>query len=360
MIIPRLSLKKLSLRQRLIVTIGLIMLVCQLISVFWLWHESEEQIQLLVSSALENIDNARYIRQEVHEAIASLLLPTLAMLLLSMVLCYQSVKWLTQPLIELRHQLEARTADNLNPIILKSNVVEVEAVITEINQLVSRLTTTLDNERLFTADVAHELRTPLAGVRLHLELLENKQPINVTLLIQRLDQMTASVSQLLQLARVSQSFSAGNYQTVWLRKDVILPLYSELEEMAAQRQQHLILPPGTMDVSVLGDAALLRMLLRNLTENAHRYSPVGGKIILNIGSHQTPELSVEDEGEGIDENKSSELSRAFVRMDSRYGGSGLGLSIVSRITQLHNGQFSLKNRIGHKGCKANVRLRPAE
>ncbi|MFG7496157.1 histidine kinase dimerization/phospho-acceptor domain-containing protein, partial [Klebsiella pneumoniae] len=87
----------------------------------------------------------------------------------------------------------------------------------------------LDRERLFTAYVAHELRTPLAGLRLHLELLAKVHGMGVDPLIQRLDQMTTSISQLLQLARVGQSFSAGSYQQVLLLDDVVKPLQDELE-----------------------------------------------------------------------------------------------------------------------------------
>ncbi|WP_315969051.1 histidine kinase dimerization/phospho-acceptor domain-containing protein, partial [Klebsiella pneumoniae] len=85
------------------------------------------------------------------------------------------------------------------PIVLSESVPEVTAVTTALNQLVFRLNLTLDRERLFTADVAHELRTPLAGLRLHLELLAKVHGMGVDPLIQRLDQMTTSISQLLQL-----------------------------------------------------------------------------------------------------------------------------------------------------------------
>ncbi|MFK9883066.1 histidine kinase dimerization/phospho-acceptor domain-containing protein, partial [Klebsiella pneumoniae] len=168
------------------------------------------------------------------------------------------------------------------PIVLSESVPEVTAVTTALNQLVSRLNLTLDRERLFTADVAHELRTPLAGLRLHLELLAKVHGMGVDPLIQRLDQMTTSISQLLQLARVGQSFSAGSYQQVLLLDDVVKPLQDELEAMLAQRQQRLLLTDIENEAVVSGDATLIRVILRNLVENAHRYSPEGSTIRVSV------------------------------------------------------------------------------
>ncbi|HGN9373657.1 TPA: two-component system sensor histidine kinase PmrB [Citrobacter pasteurii] len=346
----------LPLRQRLMLTIGLILLVFQLISTFWLWHESTEQIQLFEQALRENRNNDRHIMHEIREAIASLIVPGIFMVSLTLIICYQAVRRITRPLADLQQELETRTADNLAPINIRSSTIEIQAVVTALNHLVTRLTTTIDNERLFTADVAHELRTPLSGVRLHLELLSKTHNVDVTPLITRLDQMMDSVSQLLQLARVGQSFSAGNYQHVKLLEDVILPSYDELSTMLDQRQQTLLLPASAEDVIVRGDVTLLRMLLRNLVENAHRYSPEGTNITINLNAEQNAIMAVEDEGPGIDESKCGELSKAFVRMDSRFGGIGLGLSIVSRITQLHRGQFFLQNRPGASGTRAWVVL----
>lgn len=347
-----------SLRQRLLLAIGAILIVCQLVSVFWLWHESKEQIQLLVESALHNRNHHKSIEHEIREAVASLLVPSLLIVGLALALCYQAVKMITRPLATLQRELENRTPDNLCPVALDSRISEVDAVTQAINQLVERLNVTLERERLFTADVAHELRTPLAGLRLHLELLSRSKNIDVDPLLQRLDQMTDSVVQLLQLARVGQSFSAGSYQHVWLIRDVVMPLREELERMLSTRQQRLQLPETTEDIQVLGDATLLRVVLRNLTENAHRYSPEKAVITLRVSQDPDPVLAVEDEGPGIDESQSGELSKAFVRMDNRYGGSGLGLSIVSRIAQLHDGQFFLHNRTPHPGVRAWLRLQP--
>ena len=342
--------KNWTMRHRLLLTIGAILAVCQLISVFWLWHESQEQIQLLVASAIEGHNNQKHIEHEVREAVASLLIPSLLIIGLALYISLLAVKKITRPLSRLQQELESRTPDNLRPIALP----EVTAVTTAINQLVSRLNLTLDRERLFTADVAHELRTPLAGLRLHLELLAKVHGVSVAPLIQRLDQMTNSINQLLQLARVGQSFSAGSYQQVRLKEDVIEPLRSELETMLEQRQQKLVVSDKEGEAIVSGDATLVQVILRNLVENAHRYSPTGSTIKVSIAPGSTPVLAVEDEGPGIDEAKSGELSKAFVRMDSRYGGIGLGLSIVTRIAQLHDAQFFLHNRQPGPGVRAWV------
>ncbi len=92
--------------------------------------------------------------------------------------------------------------------------------------------------------------------------------------------------------------------------------------MLETRQQTLLLPESAADVVVRGDATLLRMLLRNLVENAHRYSPEGTHITIHISADPDAIMAVEDEGPGIDESKCGKLSEAFVRMDSRYGGIG--------------------------------------
>lgn len=338
-----------SMRRRLLLTLGLILVVCQLISVFWLWHESKEQIQLLVQGIIHRHSNHNHIRREVHEAVASLLIPSLIIIALALWLCLHAVNRITRPLRTLQQELNARTTANLQPITLAPSVSEIEAVTGAINQLVERLNQTLERERLFTADVAHELRTPLAGLRLHLELLAKSHSVPVDPLLLRLDQMTGSITQLLHLARVGQSFSAGSYQQVALAADVVEPLREELETMLLSRGQMLKVVTPEQDSRVSGDATLLRLLVRNLVENAHRYSPPGSVITVSAGEGT---LAVEDEGPGIDESKSGELSKAFVRMDSGHGGFGLGLSIVTRIAQLHDAQLFLHNRKPGPGAKA--------
>lgn len=354
------SVRQWPMRHQLLLAIGLILIVFQLISVFWLWHESKEQIELEVAMLIHNHNNVKHIRHEVHEAIASLLVPSVVIIGLALYLCLQAVKRITRPLADLQQELDRRTPGNLQPIYLQQTTVEVEAVTKAINQLVENLTQTLDRERLFTADVAHELRTPLAGLKLHLELLEKTQKLSLAPLIQRLDQMTESVAQLLLLARVGQSFSAGSYQQVNLLSDVLEPLKDELETMLEVRAQKLVIAEPTPTVTVAGDATLLRLMVRNLVENAHRYSPQSTTITLSLVKDSKPMLIVQDEGPGIDESKVGELSQAFVRMDSRYGGIGLGLSIVTRIAQLHEAAFFLQNREDTTGTRAWIEFLPTK
>lgn len=341
-----------SMRWRLILMLALILLTCQLMSVFWLWHESQEQIGFLVNETLSAKARNEHVENEIREAIASLLLPSLVMLVFTLVLSFWAISWVIRPLRTLQHSLSQRSADNLSALPPHSDMEEVASVTNTLNQLLGRLDRTLQQERLFTADAAHELRTPLAGIRLHLELLAARGITEATVLTERIDQLMHVVEQLLMLSRAGQALASGHYQTHQWQRDILSPLLPEAEELVAQRQQQLTLDVQG-DAGIQGDAILLRLLLRNLLENASRYSPEGSCITLQI--HALPagsDIAVIDQGPGIDEALASNLTQAFRRMDQRYGGSGLGLNIVQRIVQLHRGELQLVNRAEKSGLIA--------
>ncbi|MCI4186112.1 two-component system sensor histidine kinase PmrB [Dickeya dianthicola] len=345
-----------SIRTRLILTLGCILLACQLLSVIWLWHESEEQIQLLVEQTLTAKNLNQDIALEVNEAIASLSIPSLVMVVASLLMCAHAVNWITRPLMILQDELHNRTAENLDPLQQRSDVTEVAAVIASMNQLFTRFSESLRRDRLFASNVAHELRTPLAGIRLSLELHEQTHHIDCQPLIKRVDHLTKTIEQLLLLARVGNELAAGHYESVSLIDDVIAPKQEELEQMAAIRHQQLDWQSDAQDGTVLGNVTLLQLLLRNLVENAYRYGPEHSTITVRVTPHACGgcELIVADEGPGINESQVGELTRAFVRLDTRYGGIGLGLSIVTRIVQLHHGEFFLENRRDRTGTQARV------
>ncbi|MBG6246043.1 two-component system sensor histidine kinase BasS [Candidatus Symbiopectobacterium sp. 'North America'] len=347
-----------SMRWRLIIALGCILLTCQLISVAWLWHESKEQIEFLVDKTMSEHARNDHIAKKIRESIASLSIPSLVMVLASLFLSIQAVNWITRPLSRLAAELGNRSAENLEPIADYQQVEEIAAVTRSMNQLFVRLNETLERERQFTADVAHKLRTPLAGIRLHLELQQQRHGVDCQPLISRIDTMTRTVEQLLQLASAAVAFSSGHYQQISLAQDVIVPIQDAVEEMASQRNQRIDWQISEEEVAIQGDATLLQLLLRNLIENAHRYSPPESTITLRLTADPEITLQVRDQGPGIDESKVGELSKAFVRMNTRYGGIGLGLSIVTRVAQLHHGALTISNLREGNGTLAEVTFPP--
>lgn len=358
MIINSISKIRHTIRWNLFFTLGAIMLICQIITVFWLWHESKEQIDVLVNLTLSQNKIDEVVEHEELEAIFALFCSAFSMMLVTLFLAYKAIKWITKPLEVLEHDLNQRTEENLKPIAPISNMREIKSITTVLNNLFLRLNNTLSQERLFTADVAHEMRTPLAGIRLHLELLETKHHIDCHELIERIDRLVNTVEQLLMLARASQKFTIGQYQKINFYQDVMIPLTDELSELTSQKNQLVLWQVIDHTVTFNGDATLIRLLVRNLVENAHRYSPENTNITVScLKDDKDIVISVIDEGMGIDESKSEKLTQAFFRMDRKHNGIGLGLSIVNRISNLHHGVFTLNNRQDNiKGAVATLRL----
>ncbi|OMQ21395.1 two-component system sensor histidine kinase PmrB [Serratia oryzae] len=341
-----------SMRRRLLLMLALILLVTQLISAFWLWHESQEQISFLVDETLSAKMRNERVDTEITEAIASLLAPSLIMMMVTLLASFWAISWITRPLNQLQERLAKRSADNLTPLPMSNDSLEMVAVTSALNQLFSRLDHTIQQERLFTADAAHELRTPLAGIRLHLELMEQQGIKESRVLIARIDQLMHVIEQLLMLSRAGQNFASGHHQQFDWVSQVIQPLQEELSELAAQRGQKLCWQLPAQAVTH-GDPVLLRLMLRNLVENAHRYSPENSTIYVQLTPQDRGQrLQVTDEGPGIKPENAGEITQAFRRMDQRYGGSGLGLNIVSRIAQLHRGWLRLENRTEIRGLNA--------
>ena len=346
-----------SLRWRLLLSIGLILMVTQLISVYWVWHESQEQISILVDATLQVHERSEMIEHEVDETIAALLLPVLCMLGITLALVLWAVSWVTRPLAGLARQLEARSIYNLSPLMLPGQAQEVVAVVNTLNSLFWRLEQAIQHERLFTADVAHELRTPLAGLRLHLELLQERGTEAATPLIGRIDQMMLAIEQLLLLARTGQRFMQGGYQRVDLVAEVLGPIRLETSEPGGPYPVRLgwQMPE---QAEVMGDAALLQLLLRNLLENAGLYANPDGEtqIILQQLADGCWELEVRDEGPGVDAGELSRMTEPFRRLDQSKRGSGLGLNIVARIAYLHQAQLNVSNREDKSGLSVKVRF----
>ena len=332
-----------TLRGRLITLLALIFLVGQTILVLRVWHETQEQVYILAKAAQDQQMTDAELAKESGEAMEALLLTSAGQSALMLLLAYVGISWLVAPLKRLCQQLATRDPGNLQPIRLTGHTEELQAVTLVINELFAKLSLALQRERQFTADVAHELRTPLAGIKLNLELLASEGVAGVAPLIARLDELHRSVAQLLQMARLEPKFVMGLQEQLELVSLVIHPMQPELERLAAEAQMEI--QWQLQPCWVKGEGDLLRHLLRNLVENAARYAQGSRHIHISLTCEGAQSwLRVADDGPGVPEAELSRLTDAFRRLDRRGSGVGLGLNLVARICQLHGASLQFSNR----------------
>ncbi|MBP6346398.1 two-component system sensor histidine kinase PmrB [Neisseriaceae bacterium CLB008] len=344
-----------SLRRKLLLAIGLIMVVTQLISTLWVWHESQEQVTIVLGESLVSRAQNELIQHELDETVVALLAPSALMIILSLAVIYFTINRLTRPLSVLTQELETRSSTHLQPLARTDGSAEVDAITQRLNQLFARIEVGLANERRFTADVAHELRTPLAGLRLNLELVNEAALPEKTLLINRIDQMMVSIEQLLQLAHVGQRLRTGHEQAFDLIAEVITPLQEELLDDPFPHPLRWVVPER---MPLLGDSGLIYLLLRNVLENARYYAASGAETVVSLthnGQGQVV-LSVIDNGPGVPSDQLAIIGQRFARLDQTRSGYGLGLSIVERICQVHQAQLTLANRSDDHGLVVTVRF----
>lgn len=304
------------------------------------------------------------IRAELAGDIAEgTLLPLLLAIPLMAVLVWVLVGWSLRGLLRVSDQVEARAAHHLGPLKPDGVPREVHGLITAINRLLARLDASFKRERRFTADAAHELRTPIAAVKLHADNLKassdaaervaTQQQLDVAVLrIERL------VEQLLQLSRVEPGARTGAPRRVDLHALAQAHL-SERRALDVARGVSITLEGGACDV--VGDEAALDALVGNLVDNACRYAPVGGAVRVRVAREEgRARLVVEDSGPGIPAHARERVFDRFHReLGTGVAGSGLGLSIVRQVLDLHGGSIALDSSPALEGLRVTVDLPPA-
>jgi two-component system sensor histidine kinase QseC len=235
-------------------------------------------------------------------------------------------------------------------------------LIEALNNLLARLDRALVAERQFTADAAHELRTPLAALAAQADVAVQARDVAerehaLSQIRVGVERSAHLVEQLLTLARVDAGAALGA-QTE-LRLDELLAEVAAAEGAHAIDKNLQLSLIADAPAVVFGHAVLLRILLRNLIDNAIRYTPAGGEIVLTLESDAAGwQLSVSDNGPGIPREQREAALRRFVRLadDAQtVSGSGLGLAIVARIVQAHGARLELDD--GLDGSGLSVRLR---
>lgn len=279
---------------------------------------------------------------------------------LLLALIYFSVRHGLKPLDTLAADVGARTPDNLHRLAASKAPLEVMPLVASLNRLLGRLGTAIDNERRFTADAAHELRTPLAALKVQAQVaMASNDPASrehaLTQVVASVDRTTRLVEQLLRLARLDPIRQLPQPSPVDL-SELARTLVDEARPLARAKAQTLDCPLPASPVSVQGDPDLLRVALRNLIDNALRYTPDGGHITVGLSqAHGAPLVEVDDTGPGVPEADLPRLVERFYRSsEANAEGSGLGLAIVRRIAEIHGVQLEVANR-AHGGFSARLR-----
>jgi signal transduction histidine kinase len=216
---------------------------------------------------------------------------------------------------------------------------EVRPLVLAVNQALDRLEEGFRAQREFTADAAHELRTPLAVLRARIDSLADHSTASA--LRSDLENMTHVVNQLLAVAELEAN-TAGAMETVDLH-GICSEVAASLAPIAIAQKKDIALTGTEAPVLVRGNAPMLHRAIRNLAENALRHTPEGTSVEIGVSSDGA--VTVSDEGPGVPPAERELIFRRFWRRDrARADGAGLGLAIVSRIVEAHAGKVEVTNR----------------
>jgi two-component system sensor histidine kinase QseC len=290
----------------------------------------------------------------------SIILVLLITLPLLAVLIWISISQSLKPLQIVAIQIAARTPNQLETLELNQIPCEIRVLTQAINELFKRLNKAFENERRFTADAAHELRTPLAGLKTQAQVAQRaidtqqrEQALEQILIA--VDRTSHLVTQLLSLARVDATTTLVTAPVDMLL--VIKEVISELTPQALETDIDLGLENTAKYYIISADRISISMMLCNLVDNAIRYTPKGGEVTICLSNIIANQLTVmiKDTGPGIPLKQQKQVFERFYRGDNHnIQGSGLGLSIAQTVAIIHNIEIQLLD--GDNGTGLCIRI----
>ena len=300
------------------------------------------------------------VRQELIDSIVRhTLYPNLLGSLVLAALLWWAIGWGLAPLRNMAEVIRGRHADSLEPLQLDPLPSELAPMQAALNRLLAQIDLVLERERRFIADAAHELRTPLAVLKVHAQNATQAQDDearrqSLQHLIGGIDRATRVVNQLLTMARI-EPMPGKVERTITDLQALVRETLAELTPWVLRQGLELSLEVGEGNFRLAADSATLGIALQNLVTNAVNFSPAGGRVrVLLHDDGEQVLLQVEDQGPGI---PAEDLERVFERFHSRNNsqGAGLGLAIVKRIAEQHGGGIRLGNLAGG-GLRATLEL----
>lgn len=319
-------------------------------------HTSHAQQPLTILVAETTEKRKRLVR----EVLIAILLPGLLLVIATLVIVTLSVRRGLQPLDELRGQLARRSHTDLRPIRVGALPDEIQPLAHEINNLLTKLDASLDAQRHFVADAAHQLRTPIAALQAQVEALQQEgggaQSKQLAPVLAGVRRMAHLVRQLLALARAEPRGT----------QDMAEVAIDRLIQSCADRWLPDAIARGIdlgfelTPIRIIANPLLLEEMLGNLVDNALRYTPNGGSVTVRCGQGDgTVWVEVEDSGPGIVAGNRARVFERFVRLEEGDGeGCGVGLAIVQRVAMLHGGKAEILDAPAG-GTRIRVSLRQA-
>jgi len=314
--------------------------------------------------------------QLANKIIASVILPQFVIIPLAVVLVWFGLSQGLRPLTRLRNRIEARREADLSPISLGRVPEELRPLTEAFNSMLARMQHNVDAQRRFIANAAHQMRTPLTGLKTQAQLaMRERDPAELRHALRQIltgvDRASHLVDQLLALARAEASGHSPQTLAVLDLDHILREIVETWVVQALEKRIDLGYEPAGA-VPILGNAFLLREMINNLLDNALRYTPAGGRVTARVVTQgDFALLEVEDSGSGISDEDSHKVFDRFYRAEGRDGeGSGLGLAIVREIAEVHQAAASLRpNTVGasgeeQSGCIARIvfpvhRLQPS-
>ncbi len=312
-------------------------------------------------------------RELANQIIKGVILPEFIILPIAITLLWFALSRGLSPLTSLQDSIRSRRPDDLSPIDSSAVPEEISPLVRSLNEMLGRVSHSISSQKRFIADAAHQMKTPLAGMRMQSELaLRQDSRDEIQRSLEQLAKSSASatrlVNQLLALARAeNDSPQATPLQPVALgelARDTVQEWF-----MAAQaREIDLGFETDDGPLTVPGNATMLREMLNNLIDNALRYTQRQGRVTVRVHADAERGLAiveVEDNGPGIAPQERAQVFERFYRiLGSEVEGSGLGLAIVREIAQRHGAEVDIFNNPRstdprHPGCLFRISMRVA-
>lgn len=312
--------------------------------------------RFVIVEVAETLNKRKLLAKEI---VSNSLLPQALIILLAPLIVWIGIGKGLAPLRVLQRDVSRRSHLDLSPVDEGLAPKEVRPIIHAINDLMERLSHVLEAQNRFAADAAHQLRTPLAGLKAQVELVARQttlddmraatQPLSVSI-----DRMSRLVNQLLALARSDhESGHASPFESIDLNT-LVSETTREWVPEALKKDIDLGFVDSSLPATIHGNPQRLRELISNLLDNAIRYTPKDGRVTTRVISNP-PSLTVEDNGDGIPPQERERVFERFYRvLGSRAEGSGLGLAIVHEIALAHGATVRLDSNVRGKGTVVTV------